>query len=245
MSHTALLVIDAQRAFEHDPEWQEPATSHWLDQQNRLIDGARSRGRPITAVLHHSRYHFDPEGEGVEPVNGLTLPADTPRFIKHAHTAFSATGLPDWLQSHRISHVIISGIRTEQCCETTARAARDAGYDVDFPLDATLTFSMPSHAGDTVSADAIKAQTATALHRRFATVSTVDDLLERSPLATLNQHCPRSGARVDPDSVTNYRGHTVGFCNPGCRDGFRSDPNACVADRRHFDRLIALQSGAL
>ncbi len=37
----------------------------------------------------------------------------------------------------------------------------------------------------------------------------------------LNETCPWSGKPVAADSLTDYRGHTVGFCNPGCRDKFR------------------------
>ncbi|WP_246218602.1 hypothetical protein [Parasphingorhabdus halotolerans] len=38
--------------------------------------------------------------------------------------------------------------------------------------------------------------------------------------STINSHCPWSGKPVANDSTTFYRGHPVGFCNPGCRDKF-------------------------
>ncbi len=243
MSHTALLIIDAQRAFEHDPEWAGNATTTWLHNQNRLIENAQHAGWHIAPVFHHSRGLFDPTGEGVLPVPGLALPQDGTRFIKHVHNALQAHDLTPWLANHGVSHLVISGIRTEQCCETTARAARDAGFDVDFVLDATLTFSMATAAGGTVSAEAIKAHTATVLQRRFASVVSVEDVIKRNDPATLNRHCPRSGSPVDEGSVTEYRNHLVGFCNPGCRDDFANNTEACVAERRHFDQLIALQAG--
>lgn len=37
---------------------------------------------------------------------------------------------------------------------------------------------------------------------------------------SVNTHCPWSGDPVSADSLTLYRGKTVGFCNPGCRDKF-------------------------
>jgi len=46
-----------------------------------------------------------------------------------------------------------------------------------------------------------------------------------------NASCPWSGNPVRADSLTRYRGHVVGFCNPGCRDKFER-ALAC------FDRLI-------
>lgn len=36
----------------------------------------------------------------------------------------------------------------------------------------------------------------------------------------INDNCPWSGKPVSDDSLTRYRGQTVGFCNPGCRDKF-------------------------
>ncbi|WP_247713493.1 hypothetical protein [Qipengyuania sphaerica] len=38
--------------------------------------------------------------------------------------------------------------------------------------------------------------------------------------SAINASCPWSGDPVSPDSLTRYRGQTVGFCNPGCRDKF-------------------------
>lgn len=54
----------------------------------------------------------------------------------------------------------------------------------------------------------------------------------------LNDTCPRSGKPVAADSLTTYRGHTVGFCNPHCRDDFAAHPEACDEDRAAFDRLL-------
>ena len=36
----------------------------------------------------------------------------------------------------------------------------------------------------------------------------------------VNRVCPWSGDPVQADSLTRYKGKTVGFCNPGCRDKF-------------------------
>ncbi|MEM6985277.1 MAG: isochorismatase family protein [Pseudomonadota bacterium] len=243
MHHTALLVIDVQRGFEEEPEWASPATDAWLAKQNALIAHAVAQGWPIARVLHHSRYRFDPNGHGVEPLAELELSDDTPTFVKHVHSALMAEGIGTWLAEHKVARLIISGIRTDQCCETTARAARDAGYEVDFVLDATLTFTTADRNGDALSAEQIYAHTGAMLDRRFATVHTVDSLVASAPSPAINQHCPRSGKPVSASSTTDYLGHTVGFCNPGCRDGFAGDPIACAADRRYFDRLIALRAG--
>ncbi len=49
----------------------------------------------------------------------------------------------------------------------------------------------------------------------------------RFPLAEcLNEMCPFSGKPVAADSLTQFEGRVVGFCNPGCRDTFAADPAA-------------------
>ena len=74
--------------------------------------------------------------------------------------------------------LIVAGIRTEQCCETTARVGSDLGYAVDFVSEATLTFPM-THAGtgQTFSAQDITTRTELVLANRFARIVNVDTCL--------------------------------------------------------------------
>jgi len=63
-----------------------------------------------------------------------------------------------------------------------------------------------------------------------------------APLAldeAINETCPRSGDPIVADSLTEYRGVVVGFCNTHCRDDFAADPEASPEDREFFDGLIA------
>ncbi len=40
----------------------------------------------------------------------------------------------------------------------------------------------------------------------------------------INKNCPWSGKAIQDDSLTEYHGKTIGFCNPGCRDKFAANP---------------------
>jgi nicotinamidase-related amidase len=93
------------------------------------------------------------------------------------------TGLDVWLTQHGIGRLIVSGIRTEQCCETTTRHASDLGWAVDYVTDATHTWDMQQPDGQPLSAAAIKARTATVLQGRFATLCTVQQALDRATAA--------------------------------------------------------------
>lgn len=52
----------------------------------------------------------------------------------------------------------------------------------------------------------------------------------------VNETCPWSGKPVSADSLTEYRGRVIGFCNPGCRDKFESAT-------AHFDKAIGNDEG--
>jgi nicotinamidase-related amidase len=107
------------------------------------------------------------------------LPGDPAvRFEKHTHNAFTDTGLDLWLRRQGVNKLIISGIRTEQCCETTTRVGSDLGYAVDFVSEAMLTFPM-THAGTgrTFSAEEITVHTELVLANRFARIATVQECL--------------------------------------------------------------------
>ncbi len=70
-----------------------------------------------------------------------------------------------------MTEVVVTGIRTEQCYETTARLTSDLGYQVKFILDATATMPLVRWDGaGTLTVDEVLQRTASALHGRFADV---------------------------------------------------------------------------
>ena len=54
----------------------------------------------------------------------------------------------------------------------------------------------------------------------------------------INPTCPFSGQPVEAGSLTLYRGHTVGFCNPDCRDKFAANPDDFNNAKALFDERI-------
>ncbi|MDP9567674.1 isochorismatase family protein [Kosakonia radicincitans] len=178
MSRTALINIDTQQSFFHREYWQEKDFPAFQQAISALISGCEARGIPVVDIFHVADSGpFSLESGFVAPMPFLThQPAVT--FYKHVHNAFTDTGLDHWLRARDINHLIICGIRTEQCCETTARVASDLGYRVTFASEATLTFPM-THKGITLDCDALRHRTETVLEGRFATIQTVHEILER------------------------------------------------------------------
>jgi nicotinamidase-related amidase len=172
---TALLVIDVQQSFLHRPYFTSHGLDRFLASQNALIEGARAAGVPIVRVFHH-----EPGGAASQPfalASGLVrsmeglLDFEADNTVhKTRHSALVGTGLDVWLVERGISRVIVSGIRTEQCCETTARHASDLGWQVSFVPEAMMTWDIALPDGGRLAAADIRERTVAVLGGRFAEI---------------------------------------------------------------------------
>lgn len=177
MTRTALINIDTQQSFFHRDFWQDNDFPAFQQAMLTLIAGCQARGIPLVDIFHVADSGpFSLESGFVKPMPFLQHQADV-TFHKHVHNAFTDTGLDRWLRQRDINHLIICGIRTEQCCETTARVASDLGYRVTFVSEATLTFPM-THNGVTLDNHTLRHRTETVLVGRFAAIKTVQETLE-------------------------------------------------------------------
>lgn len=177
MSDTALLVIDAQESFRQRQNWYESDSSGYLARQQALIDGARAQGYRIVRVLHCAPDGIFSLASGfVRPLAELAYEPDF-AVLKTRHSALVGTDLPIWLTENGIRRLIVSGIRTEQCCETTTRHASDLGWSVDFVTEATHTTPLTDATGHHWTVEEIKARTAAVLDGRFARVTTIEGAL--------------------------------------------------------------------
>jgi nicotinamidase-related amidase len=178
--HTALLLIDVQQSFVHLPYWSAADVPAFLDKTNALVAGAIARGVPVVRILHIGDGDFSHASGHVRPLDGLMPFEAAATFEKRRHSALVGTGLPVWLHEQGIRRLIVAGIRTEQCCETTTRHASDEGWAVDYVTEATLTFDMTTPRGERLTAAQICERTATVLAGRFATLCSVEEALQRA-----------------------------------------------------------------
>jgi nicotinamidase-related amidase len=176
-SQTALLVIDAQESFRHRPYWTDRDFPLFLDRLQALIDGAKARSIPIVQVFHvEETGAFSIASGHVKTIDGLVIAPDA-IFQKRSHSALVGSGLEVWLVQHGIRRLIVSGVRSEQCCETTTRHSSDAGYDVAYVSEATLTFPMTDRRGKYWTPEEIKERTELVLDGRFARIVNVAEAL--------------------------------------------------------------------
>ncbi|MFJ6771179.1 cysteine hydrolase family protein [Kitasatospora sp. NPDC091257] len=188
----ALLVIDVQESFRRRENWAAVSNPGIVGQVARLVEHARAKGDLVVWVLHAepgTGTVFDPVLGHVRLMEGLVPMEGEPVVTKTSHNAFTTTNLQQLLTRQAIRELVVSGIRTEQCCETTTRVAADLGYAVTFVVDATATHpiehrdapagrSLDEILADprTLSTEEIIARTEYALAGRFATVTTVKEL---------------------------------------------------------------------
>ncbi len=188
----ALIVIDIQESFRQQPRWAAISNPDVAERAGQLVAAARERGELVVWVLHAepgTGSVFDPSLGHVRLMDGLSPRGGEPVITKSSHNAFTTTNLAQLLTTRGIGELVICGIRTEQCCETTARLASDLGYRVTFVTEATATSpiehrnappgrTMAEILADprTLPAADVVARTEYALAGRFATIATVAEL---------------------------------------------------------------------
>jgi len=173
----ALLVIDMQKYF-CDPD--APAYGFdfelILEPINILIEAFN--GLPVYATRYYSKDGKDPtakwwnaaleiNSEWTALDHRLKLPFGAVLLDKHLYGAFSSTDLDKQLKKAGVDSVVICGVMTDLCCETTAREAFQLGYTVYFMGDATATSEPMLHFSALAT-----------LAHGFAYIVTVDEVIE-------------------------------------------------------------------
>ncbi|GLJ32692.1 hypothetical protein SUGI_0657700 [Cryptomeria japonica] len=149
--NAALLVIDMQLYF-------QGIASPIIPTIRRTIESCRAQNIPVVYTRHS---HRDPSDYGMlgewwnEVIHDGTPEAEIMREVnkkeddkvihKHTYSAFYNTDLEKYLRGQGKTEVIVTGVMTNLCCETTARDAFLRGFRVFFSTDATATSNKDLH----------------------------------------------------------------------------------------------------
>ncbi len=180
LRHSALLVVDLQRAFT-DP--QQPAfvpdAPAAMVQAARLAEAFRRAGRPVFFTRHaHASSPRGPgmgrwwstfvlEGSEASLLDPELVPLEEDLVLRKEHySAFRETGLDAWLRQRAVETVVIAGTMTHICVDTSARDAFMHGFDVVVVHDACA--SRPA---------ALHAYSLHALSHAFARLASTDDVV--------------------------------------------------------------------
>jgi nicotinamidase-related amidase len=180
IEQSALLVVDVQDSFKVGSRWERRSNPQFEGNLDRLIRAYREAGLPVVFILHNDPDPgFRPGDPEVRLMGFLERREDDPLLVKNTRNSFTSTNLREILDARGVRRVVVTGISTEQCCETTTRVAADLGYDVDFVTEATMTFPISDpETGEEMSTEEIIRRTEFVLRGRFARIARVAALEE-------------------------------------------------------------------
>lgn len=151
MKNTVLLVVDVQTAMVEDHPYNEADV---LSNIASLISLCRQNGVEVVYVRHDGgpgdSLEKGSDGwqiwQGIEP-----LPTEK-IFDKTFNSAFRGTGLAAYLDGKNIKRIILVGLQTEYCIDTTCKVAFEYGYEVIIPEETTSTYDNFHFSGEKLSA---------------------------------------------------------------------------------------------
>ena len=136
---TALLVIDVQQALSSG-RWAAFDIDRVVDRINQASAKARMAGVPVFFVQHEeadSPMTFD--SAGWQLYERLDVRPEDVRVRKTTPDSFHGTDLHALLQGHDVGRLVVCGMQSECCIDSTVRAAAAHGYGVVLLSDAHTT----------------------------------------------------------------------------------------------------------
>lgn len=182
MAQPALLIIDIQNDYfpGGNMPLHQPETA--LEQTTRILDHFRQRQLPLVHIRHASvrpgANFMVPGTSGQEIHPQLTPREGEPVMTKHFPSAFQQTSLHDDLQNLGVEQLVICGMMTHMCIDTSVRSAFERGYRVQLIGDATATRPL-QFGGQEIAADQVQNAFLASLNGIFAEVLSAEQWLQQ------------------------------------------------------------------
>ena len=169
MEKEALLLIDIQNIYFtpgplllHKPK--EAAKNAAV-----LLEMFRKKCKPVIHIQHNFK--------AFSGIHSLVKPIDGEKVIqKEKPSSFLGTDLLEYLQENEITHLVVAGMMTHMCVDTTVRACQDYGYEVTVIDDACATMAL-KHNGTKIDAETVHAVYMASLDKMFAKVVKLENYL--------------------------------------------------------------------
>lgn len=173
----ALIVIDVQNEYVDGKlriEW--PPVDSALDRIGRAMDAAHAAGVPVVVVQNRTPAGSPLFAHGTRGWELHPVVAARPHDLlveKTLPSAFTETGLEDWLRARNIDTISVVGFMTHNCNASTIIDAVHRGFTSEFLGDASGSVPYRNAAGE-ASAQEIHRVFSVVLHSRFAAVVTTE-----------------------------------------------------------------------
>lgn len=176
---TALLIVDIQNDYFPGGAMEVVGAEAAATQAATLLATFRQNARPIVHMQHiatrPAATFFLPNTAGAEIHESVRPSLGEVVFQKHFPNSFRETPLLEHLRTSGITQLVIVGMMTHMCIDTTTRAAADFGFKCLLAHDACATRAL-SFNGILVAAEHVHTAYLAALNGLFAKVLSADEL---------------------------------------------------------------------
>lgn len=176
----ALLIIDVQKDYFPNGRMELAGSVETAKRIEQVIGKARTANMPIIYIQHiaskKDASFFIDGTDGIDIYAEIKPSQDDIIFVKHYPNSFKATGLDEHCKSKGIDSLIIVGMMTHMCVDTTTRAACDLGYACTLIGDCCATKDLQFD-GRLVQAKDVQAAYLAALDKTFANVIRTEHFL--------------------------------------------------------------------
>ena len=176
----ALLIIDIQNDYFPGGRAEQVNPLAALARAEELLGHFRENRLPVIHVQHinvrEGAAFFRPDTEGVKIHERLAPRAGEHLVVKNFPNSFFKTSLDDIIRDRHISELVICGMMTHMCVDTTVRAAKDRDLPVTLISDACATKALEFE-GVPVTAAQVQAAYMAALAGMFARVATASEFI--------------------------------------------------------------------
>lgn len=177
---TALLIIDIQNDYFPGGKMELSGSVEASLKAKDLLNYFRTNNLPVIHIQHFSvqpgAVFFVPETQGVNIQENVLPIAGEKIIVKNFPNSFRNTELQQHLTDLGINKLVICGMMTHMCIDTTTRAAFDLGYQCILVKDACATRDLIFD-GKTISADNVHGAFIAAIGAVFAKVLSLDECL--------------------------------------------------------------------
>ena len=181
MTDTALVIIDLQNDYFARGKMTLEGAEAAGAKAGAALAAFRARCLPVFHVRHLSvrpgATFFLPDTEGAEIHASVRPVAGEPVVQKNFPNSFRGTDLDERLKRAGARHLVVAGMMTQMCVDSSVRQAVDLGYRVTLLADACATRAQ-AYAGQTVPAEQVQAAFLAALNGLFAKVVPTEEFLK-------------------------------------------------------------------
>ncbi len=177
---SALILVDIQNDYfpggKNELFMPEEAAGH----AKVLLDYFRKKNLDIFHIQHVSTnektgfFLLNTEGADIYPLVSPKL--SEPVLVKHTPDSFLGTGLEQQLRAHKIELLVICGMMSHMCIDTTVRAAKSLDFNILLAEDACTTKELMWN--DTlITANTVQNTMMAALNGTFAQVEKTETII--------------------------------------------------------------------